>query len=158
MFKFVNNIIDIMANTIDKYLANMQLVLRNLPNQVESIVKSNSERILDLNRETQLFERGVDSKGQKLQEYAYFTIQIKQLLKQPYDRTTLFYSGQFYDGFTYKFDANTYTLEIFSVDRKTPQLVAKYGGDIFGLDEQNKLYLNQSIIKPQLDQWLLKYL
>ena len=143
---------------VSQYIDNLELVIRNVPNQVERIIKENKEQVLDLNRENQLYERGIDSQGAKLLEYASFTIEIKQLLRQPYDRTTLFYSGRFYEGFYYQFDEQNFTLEIFSNDEKSPKLVAKYGREIFGLDEQNKLYLNQSIIKPRLDEWLLKYL
>lgn len=147
-----------MGFTIDKYLENLELVMRNLPNKVESIIQANAEQILDLNRQDQLYDKGEKANHVRLKEYAYFTVQIKQLLSQPYDRTTLFYSGQFYEGFYYKFDQGDYSLEIYSHNEKAPELVAKYGKEIFGLNDENRLYLNRSILKPKLDEWLLKYL
>jgi hypothetical protein len=143
---------------VSQYIDSLKLVIRNTPNEVGRIIDKNKETILDLNRENQLNEKGIDSKDTKLQEYAYFTIQIKQLIGQPFDRTTLFYSGKFHAGFKYKYTPETFTLEIYSDDEKSSKLVAKYGVDIFGLNESNKLYLTQSIIKPNLDKWLLKYL
>jgi len=147
-----------MEVSIEKYLANLKLVISQLPNKTESIIQANKERILDLNRYNQLYERGIDSDGDRLKEYTSFTIQIKQMLQQPYDRTTLNYSGSFYDKFSYYFDKNTYTLTIFSTDKKTPLLIQKYGKDIFGLDTDNTDYLEIQIIKKNLDEWLLKYL
>lgn len=147
-----------MSISIEKYLGNLKTAIRNLPNKTESIIQANKERILDLNRENQLYNRGVDSDGDSLEAYAFFTIEIKQLLRQPFDRTTLKSSGDFYKGFSYKFDKNTYTLTIFSTDKKTELLKSKYGEDIFGLDNVNKRYLEIEIIKKDLDVWLLKYL
>ena len=141
--------------TQDEYMNRLKLAITTLPNAVERIFMENKAEILDLNRETQLNEKGIDSKGMKLKEYAYFTIQIKQLIGQPTDRTTLFYSGKFYEGFTYKYDRNTYTLQIFSTDSKTPMLEEKYGQDIFGLTTDNTYYLQIKILKPKLDAWIL---
>jgi len=139
----------------DEYMNRLKLAITTLPNAVERIFIENKSEILDLNRETQLNEKGIDSKGMKLKEYAYFTIQIKQLIGQPTDRTTLFYSGNFYEGFTYKYDRNTYTLQIYSTDSKTPMLEEKYGQDIFGLTQDNTNYLQIKILKPKLDAWIL---
>jgi hypothetical protein len=138
----------------DEYMARLKFVINQLPTATERILDSNKERILDLNRETQLREKGIDSKGKKLQEYAYFTIQIKQLIGQPFNRTTLFYSGKFYEGFTYTYNRNTYTLNIYSTDKKTPLLEEKYGSDIFGLTKDNEIYLEMKILKQELDKWI----
>lgn len=138
----------------DDYMARLKFVINQLPTATERILDSNKERILDLNRETQLREKGIDSKGKRLQEYAYFTIQIKQLIGQPTNRTTLFYSGKFYEGFTYKYDRNTYKLSIYSTDKKTPLLEEKYGQDIFGLTKDNEVYLEMKILKQELDKWI----
>lgn len=135
-------------------MENLKRAITMLPSQTEKVVDSNAQIILDLNREDQLYAKGIDATGDRLKEYAFFTIQIKQLLRQPFDRTTLFYSGKFYEGFRYKFDKNSYTLTIFSVDQKTPLLIAKYGSDIFGLTNANRLYLDEKIIKPNIDKWL----
>ena len=144
--------------SIEKYLSNLKTVIRGIPNKTASIIQVHKEQILDLNREQQLYNKGIDSDGDKLEPYASFTIQIKQLLKQPYDRTTLKSSGAFHKGFSYHFDKNTYTLTIFSTDKKTTLLTQKYTPKIFGLTEDNKQYLEIQIIKKDLDAWILKYL
>jgi len=143
---------------VSQYIDNLQLVIRNVSNRVEEIIDANKSQIIDLNTDDQLYDKGIDSLGNRLQEYAYFTIEIKTLLGQPRDRTTLFYSGKFHQGFTYIYNSEKFELEIYSTDEKSSKLVAKYGRDIFGLTTSNKLYLNNNIIKPKLDEWLLKYL
>jgi len=120
-----------MATTITDYIAFVKNVIDALPRQFEGIVNRNQEAILDLNRETQLYDKGEDIHGFKLLDYKPFTIEIKQLIGQPYDRTTLFYSGAFYNSFKTAIKPKEYTIEIFATDKKTLDLVMKYG-DIFG--------------------------
>ena len=59
--------------------------------------------VIDLNTKEQLFE-GVNSKGEELENirgfgYAQRTIEIKKEKGLPYDRITLFDTGDFYDTF-----------------------------------------------------------
>ena len=143
-----------MEVSIETYLQNLKAVINNLPNQFDRILDSQKDAILDLNRETQLNEQGIDSKGRKLQEYRPFTIEIKKLIGQPYDRTTLFYSGKFYEGFTIQ-PLGNYRFDIFSTDSKTTMLQKKYTKHIFGLTKSNAEYLDNNIIKKEIDKWIL---
>ncbi len=130
----------------------------NIPQQTEGIINRNKAEIIDLNRQAQLYAKGEDSLGLDLKPYAFFTVQIKQLLSQPYDRTTLNYSGAFYDGFYLTVDKDNLILTFNSNDRKTPDLIGKYGKNIFGLNYDNQQKLNYEIIKPELDKYIRQYL
>ena len=133
-------------------------VRNNIPQQTEGIINRNKAEIIDLNRQAQLYEKGEDSLGLDLKPYAFFTVQIKQLLGQPFDRTTLNYSGAFYDGFYLTVDKDNLILTFNSNDRKTPDLIGKYGKNIFGLNYDNQQKLNYEIIKPELDKYIRQYL
>jgi len=128
----------------------------NIPDQTIGIVKRNESEILDLNRRSQLYDKGINSLGLDLKPYAFFTIQIKQLLGQPFDRTTLNYSGSFYRGF--KINVNDMTLSFDSDDSKTNDLIGKYGRNIFGLTTENQNKLNYEIIQPELLEYIAQYL
>lgn len=143
---------------VSDYIDKLDLLIRNYDNKIERIVYQNKEQIIDLNRENQLFDMGIDSNGKNLLEYSQATISIKIQKKQPIDRTTLFDTGEFYKGFFIKFNPSNYTLEIWSSDKKTTKLIEKYGKDIFGLIPKNIEYLDEKIIKKHLDEWVLRYL
>lgn len=147
-----------MSRTVKDYIDFMTDVIRNLPSQTEGIIRRNEEWILDLNREEQLYNLGLDSEGLQLQDYKPFTVEIKNLLGQPTDRTTLFYSGEFYKSFILNFDKNTLTLSIQATNEKTPKLFVKYGKNILGLTKENQDVLNYEILKPELINYIKQYL
>ena len=144
--------------TIKDYMDFVKNVRDNIPQQTEGIIDRNKAEIIDLNRQAQLYAKGEDSLGLDLKPYSFFTVQIKQLLGQPYDRTTLNYSGAFYDGFYLTVDKDNLMLTFKSTDRKTPDLIGKYGQNIFGLNYDNQQKLNYEIIKPELDKYIRQYL
>lgn len=147
-----------MARTVKDYMDFVANVIQNIPNQTEGVLKRNQQKILDLNRQDQLYSDGEASTGIKLKEYSPFTIEIKQLLGQPYDRTTLFYSGDFYKSFAMEIDKTNYTLTIYATDRKVPKLILTYGADIFGLNTDNQHILNEKILKPELIKYIKTWL
>jgi len=144
--------------TVKDYMDFVKNVRDNIPQQTEGIINRKKAEIIDLNRQVQLYEKGEDSLGLDLKPYAFFTVQIKQLLGQPYDRTTLNYSGAFYDGFYLTVDKDNLILTFNSNDRKTPDLIGKYGKNIFGLNYDNQQKLNYEIIKSELDKYIRQYL
>jgi len=146
-----------MATTIFDYMQKVKGVRDNIPNETEKIIKAKEQFILNLNRNAQLMQ-GIDSKGDKIApEYKPFTVQIKQLIGQPYDRVTLFYSGKFYAKFKIIYNKDM-SFEIISTEQKTPKLMDKYGDDIFGLTKENQQILNEKIILPELWKFLKTYL
>ena len=142
--------------TVRDYIDACQYVLDNIDSETEKILADNKEQILDLNRERQLFDKGIDSSGEQLRPYAPITIFDKRQRGLPYNRTTLFDKGNFYDGFDYLFRSNK--LSIFSRDSKSSELQEEYGTSIFGLIPDNERILNYEIVKPGLDNFIKKYL
>ena len=140
--------------SIEKYKERLSRVIEGVKPITSKIISENKERIIDLNRETQLFFDGIDSKGKLLQGYTNFTISIKRLKGQVFNRTTLKNTGDFYNSFRLEYDSEKYIVKLFATDEKTPKLIAKYGMNIFGLTPDNRNYLDLKIIKPELDKWI----
>ena len=147
-----------MATTIFDYMQKVKGVRDNIPNETEKIIKAKEQFILNLNRQAQLMQ-GIDADGKKITpEYKPFTIEIKKLIGQPYDRVTLFYSGKFYAKFRIIYNKDM-SFEIDSTEAKTPKLMEKYKDhEIFGLTKQNQEILNNNIILPELWKFLKTYL
>lgn len=143
--------------TVKDYLQTVSNIIDALPRQFEGAVKRNEQAILDLNRENQLYEKGQDVNGNELLEYKPFTIEIKQLLGQPYDRTTLFYSGAFYNSFKAVIHPSEYRIDIIATDSKTRSLVTKYG-DILGLQSENIAIFDREIIFPEITKFIKTFL
>lgn len=143
--------------SIDTYLKNLDFVIANLEKESDKIILNNKENILDLNREKQLFDYGIDNSGKIITPYySAFTVSSKRLFKLPYNRVTLFQTGSFYDGFDFRISNDK--LLIFSRDSKTSDLQDRYGSGIFGLTFENQKILNYEIIKPELLNFINKYI
>lgn len=139
---------------IENKIKELEQLRREVPKQSELIAKKYKTKILDYIREKQLFEEGIDGKGRKLREYKPFTVAIKKQKGQPTNRTTLFDSGDFYRGFDLIFtDQNA--IGVFSMDEKTPELIEKYGPDIFTFTVENIKEINTEIFEVKLIEWLL---
>ena len=101
--------------------------------------------------EIQLFEKGVDGLGDKLEQYTPFTISIKESKtpKQPTDRTTLKDTGQFYNSF--RVDVNQGG-EVRIVVNDINDLTEKYGINILTLSDDGI-----EKIKPQVIEKIKEY-
>lgn len=140
---------------IENKIKELEQLKQDIPKQAKLIANKYKKEILDYIREKQLFDLGIDGKGKKLLEYKPFTIAIKRQQGQPTNRTTLFDTGSFYDGFDLIFtDQNA--IGVFSRDAKTPDLIAKYGQDIFIFTESNIDKINTEIFEKNLIEWILK--
>lgn len=146
-----------MATTVFDYMQKIDKVIEALPNETERIILSNSEKILDLNRDAQLYEKGITSEGNLLfPPYANITRQIKANKLQPINRVTLFDTGDFYRGFDIRINYPIFS--IYSTDQKSSDLMDKYGSDIFGLTVENQRKVNYEILKPEIDAFIKKNL
>ena len=118
------------------------------------VVKDNDNIVLDLNTDSQLGEKGIDSKGNLLPgPYAPFTIDSKRGLSGfagVTDHVTLFQEGDFHDGFF--IHATSFPIEIDSSDSKTGQLKSEWG-DIFGLTDESQSELNAHILPDVQDAY-----
>lgn len=145
-----------MARTVFDYMQAVQMVINAIPKETERIVSVNSEKIIDLNRDNQLYDKGIDSDGGLLRAYSPATVLFKRQQGRPYNRTTLFDTGDFYRGFRLKI--NYPTISIYSTDEKSTDLMDKYGTNIFGLITENQKKVNYEIIQPELNAYIKKYL
>lgn len=138
---------------IDSLIEKLETFQREVDELVLATVEENKELVLDMNTETQLFEQGINSKGEKINPpYTPYTVKIKRILGQPTNRVTLRNEGDFHSKFYLKRAANE--IEISSTDEKTEALVDKYGKEIFGLTRENLEELSEHYIKPALEKKL----
>lgn len=107
----------------------------NLRENIEDIIQLTEPDLIDINQ-SQLYGKGQDALGKELKPYSFITEVHKREKGQPFDRTTLRDTGAFYSGFT--IDVSQGLITFNSTDRKTPELEAKYGQQIFGLTKENK--------------------
>lgn len=116
----------------------------DLNKMLDDAIKQEENYIIGLNTRKQLFEKGIDAMGQPLTPpYAGTTKAYKRRKGQPVDRVTLKDKGNFYQGFFV--DIENQFVQILSNDNKTPDLMAKYGNDIFGLTSDNTSLLADKI-------------
>lgn len=156
MFRSFFYFID-MGITVADYLKNVQYVIANIDSETDSIIERKKDEILDLNRENQLYDFGIDSNGKRIFPlYKNATILFKRQKGDPYNRVTLFDTGAFYRGFDLLNRKGT--INIFSRDSKSSELQDKYGNNIFGLTIENQKKYNYEIIKPELDKFIARYL
>jgi len=137
------------------YIQKMERVISELPKESHRIIRQNEEEILDLNRDRQLYDKGIDSNGQRIfPPYSAVTRLIKRSQGNIFNRVTLFDTGDFYEGFRIKLNGYGNPFNIYSTDSKSSDLQEKYGSSIFGLTRQNEDYLNYQIIKPELEKFI----
>lgn len=118
---------------------------------LSGIMERNEDEILALNTEEQLYERGITSRGVRIDSYAPYsplTIEIKKGLGQPYDRVTLRDTGAFERSFWLDFDHEKVWVEAF--DAKTEELMAKYGDDILGFTDENIGKIVRQFVFPDI--------
>jgi len=111
--------------------------------------------ILRLNRQ-QLYNKGEDSKGESLGEYSPFTIEEKRSKGQPFDRITLFDSGEFYNSFYIKVSGNEIEILSDPIKDDGTNLLREFGEDILGLTEEDQDKLSE-MIEPMLAAEILKF-
>lgn len=104
----------------------------------KEIVRDNDNILIDMNAQDQLFAKGVNRLGVRIDEYrpySPFTIKVKIEKRQPYDRVTLKDTGEFYDSFYVETAEDRFYIK--ASDEKTDWLIKKYGAEIFGLTNES---------------------
>lgn len=109
------------------------------------------DEIIRLNTENQLFEEGIDSLGRDLGIYRPFTIERKKEIGLPYDRVTLYQTGEFYASFRVYYDADTFSIDA-NGDKGDKNLFDVYGDDVLGLTD-----FNLERVKSVILQYYVKY-
>ena len=116
---------------------------------IKSIVEENSNEIIDLNTEKQLFDKGIGSDGKKLTPgYSNPYKKLKKALNQPTDRVTLRLEGDFYKSFEIIIGQQQFRIN--ATDKKTDWLIKRYGQRVFGLTSNNLSLFREIVVKPDL--------
>ncbi len=135
---------------MEKLLSVSELLRKaNLDQLFLKVIKENEQKSIDLNVDDQLYEKGILATGKTIGEYAPFTIAAKQKKGQRYDHITLRDTSNFHDSFF--LDADKWPVFFDARDSKTPELLGRYGDDIFGLTDENKERFAQ-LVKEDLQK------
>ena len=145
-----------MASLIRNRINQLEALKKQIPRQAELIAERLQSEIISFITERQLFDKGIDGKGKRLKPYSPLTITIKKQKGKVFNRTTLLDQGDFHKGF-FLFAKGGFMF-FSSKDFKTPELIEKYGEDIFVLTVENNKIVNQERILPELVKWFLSRL
>jgi len=109
------------------------------------------EEIIYLNTQEQLFEKGIDSEGVRLDVargygYANVTKKIKAQKGQPTDRITLKDTGEFYQSFRVDVREGVITINA-DAQKDDTNLFDEWGVDILGLTEESIKRLKPLVIE-----------
>lgn len=136
-------------------LRNLEYRLRkfkdSLPMLLEDIIRDKEDVIVSAIADDQLYRRGINGKGIKIMDYMPYTsktIEIKNKKGQPTTRVTLRDTGAFHESMHVVFDSEGFYIT--SSDEKTPELVEKYGEEIFRLTDKNFTRIIRSHIRKEL--------
>lgn len=142
-------------------LRNLEYRLRafkdSLPMLLEDIVRDKEDIIVSAIADDQLYRRGINGKGEKIMDYMPYTaatVRIKKKKGQPTTRVTLRDTGDFHNSMFVVFDAEGFYVT--ASDDKTPELIEKYGDEIFRLTDKNLTRIIRSHIRKELVKRLKK--
>lgn len=116
----------------------------------KKIVRDNDNILIDMNAQDQLYARGVNRLGVRIDEYQPYrplTIKVKIEKRQPYDRVTLKDTGEFYDSFYVETAEDRFYIK--ASDEKTNWLIKKYGAEIFGLTNDSLAEFINDYVKDE---------
>jgi len=122
------------------------------------------KHIIYLNTIDQLFEKGEDSLGRKLEDvggsYSPYTIMKKLEKGQPFDRVTLKDTGEYYDSYRIVEPSGAdYIMIITNPIKEGKNIEQEWGGYIVGLNQENKQWLIDEVRQrfvPKLKEALLQ--
>jgi len=111
------------------------------------VAKKYEAEIEDLVTEDQLLQ-GKDNKGKPIRpKYSPFTVRIKRLKGQPFDRVTLKDEGDYHRSIDVRFGTGSsqHVFVFFATDEKSEMLERKYGKDLLGLNPESLEEFNNLI-------------
>lgn len=106
----------------------------------EKTVEENAERVVEANRSALFL--GYDSNEKEIasyKPYAESTKSIKKAQGKNPNIVNLNDKGNFYADFYVQEKGNDFEYFLTSTDEKTPELITKYGQDIFGIKNDTKI-------------------
>lgn len=136
-------------------LRNLEYRLRafkdNLPMYLEDIIRDKEDVIVSAIADDQLYRRGINGRGEKIMDYMPYTaktVQNKKKKGQPTTRVTLRDTGAFHKSMFVVFDSEGFYVT--ASDKKTEELVKKYGEEVFRLTDKNFTRIVRSHIRKEL--------
>lgn len=116
------------------------------------VVDVNIQRkIIEMNTEDQLYNKGIDSNDNPLGDYTPFSVSIKQEKGQRYDHITLKDTGAFYESFQIRVDNKGLTILADDSSIYDAPLTDRFGVDILGLTDENKTILAEYLKENYYD-------
>ena len=107
--------------------------------------------IIDTVTEDQLFDKGIDGTGKKIEpSYTLFTQEIKKEKGHPTNRVTLKDTGDFYDSIF--MEKTKFPIFLNARDKKTSKIAEKYGEFVLDLTKDNKDQIVQDYIKEDIQE------
>lgn len=129
--------------------------------------KQFTDLIIELNTRKQLFDKGEDATGRALSDIGgdyspatiYGTVNFEGKIQKglPYDRVTLYDTGEFYASFMVFFNGKNLVISADTL-KDTTDLLTEWGGNIIGLSEESLGILRDEalkILRPYVKQKLL---
>lgn len=109
------------------------------------------EEIIYLNTQAQLFDKGINSRGERLDDlrgfgYSDITKQIKSQKGQPTNRITLKDTGDFYESFRVRVKVGEIIIDANPIKDDT-NLFEEFGNDVLGLTDESIEKLKPLIIE-----------
>lgn len=131
-----------------KALTNLALRIKSL--NINDMVDELGEHpefidlIIELNTKKQLYDRGINSKGESIGDYSLYTKAIKDEKGQIFDHVTLNDTGKFYESF--KVYVNSQKDFVITADtiKDTSDLIVDWGREILGLTDESLNVLRES--------------
>lgn len=139
-----------MGVTIPDMLNKFTTLLNSIENEVSVIINGDPQDAIKLNQK-QLFEKSIDSDGNKLKEYRSSSYAARKNTINPlpgFGRPDLYVTGKFYKGFYAEVKGRRLTIG--SNDAKSGGLEKKYGKKIFGLTHDNIEIYRSTKVFPKL--------
>lgn len=127
----------------------------SLPDILSDVIWANRDLIVSTIAETQLYEQGINGKGQEIMSYMPYrpsTIERKRKKGQPTTRVTLRDTGKFHGSMFLVVDDEGFYIT--SDDEKTKYLIKKYGEEIFRLTNENFNKILRENIRKELKERL----
>lgn len=137
---------------IRKLLKRVKATKRGKNKIFESVFKDEQvqKEITRLNTDVQLFEKGLDSRGVSLESiggsYAPETVFLKREQGLPFNRVTLYDTGEFYSSFKVKAKRTEFIITADTAKVGT-DLRDRWGNDILGLNDESIKEINPLLIE-----------
>jgi|694.fasta_scaffold114670_2 hypothetical protein len=143
-----------MATTVRDYIDKAKKVQSQIGGEIDKIVNSNKDEILDLNREEQMFKKRINVNGSAFGIYAKSYKGIaKGYPKAQGTPYNLYKTGALYEGFNLLSKGNENKIIMDNSDSKKD--IYK---NLIGLTKENQEVLNYEIIYPELMKFIKTYL